>query len=59
MVRRGSAVRVRQRSSPLRFIAGADAIDTAEQQIATLQQQIDTFRQLSSSLAIDEAAARS
>ena len=44
---------------PLRFIAGADAIETAEQQIATLQQQIDAFRELSSSLAIDEAAAQS
>jgi NAD(P)-dependent dehydrogenase (short-subunit alcohol dehydrogenase family) len=44
---------------PLRFIAGADAIGTAEQQIATLQQQIDAFRDMSSSLALDEAAARS
>jgi NAD(P)-dependent dehydrogenase (short-subunit alcohol dehydrogenase family) len=44
---------------PRRFIAGADAIGTAEQQIAALQQQIDAFRQLSSSLAIDEAAAGS
>jgi NAD(P)-dependent dehydrogenase (short-subunit alcohol dehydrogenase family) len=39
---------------PLRFIAGGDAIGTAEQQIATLQQQIDAYRELSSSLAIDE-----
>jgi NAD(P)-dependent dehydrogenase (short-subunit alcohol dehydrogenase family) len=39
---------------PGRFIAGADAIGTAEQQIATLQEQIDAFRELSSSLAIDE-----
>jgi NAD(P)-dependent dehydrogenase (short-subunit alcohol dehydrogenase family) len=38
---------------PHRFIAGADAIGTAEQQIATLQQQIEGFRELSSSLAID------
>ena len=44
---------------PRRFIAGADAIGTAEQQIAALQQQIDAFRELSSSLAIDEAAAGS
>jgi NAD(P)-dependent dehydrogenase (short-subunit alcohol dehydrogenase family) len=42
---------------PRRFIAGADAIGTAEQQIATLQQQIDGFRELSSSLAIDGAEA--
>ena len=41
---------------PRRFIAGADAIDTAEQQIATLQQQIDAYRELSSSLRIDEVA---
>jgi NAD(P)-dependent dehydrogenase (short-subunit alcohol dehydrogenase family) len=40
---------------PLRFIAGADAIGTVEQQIAALQQQIDGFRELSSSLAIDGA----
>ena len=39
---------------PLRFIAGADAIETAEQQIATLQQQIDAYRELSTSLARDE-----
>jgi NAD(P)-dependent dehydrogenase (short-subunit alcohol dehydrogenase family) len=45
-----------EKPPPRRFIAGADAIDTAEQQIATLQQQIDAFRELSSSLAIDEVA---
>ena len=44
---------------PRRFIAGADAINTAEQQIATLQQQIDAFRELSSSLAIDPVAVGS
>jgi len=38
---------------PRRFIAGADAIATAEQRIAAMQQQIDAFRELSSSLAID------
>jgi NAD(P)-dependent dehydrogenase (short-subunit alcohol dehydrogenase family) len=46
-----------QEQPPRRFIAGADAIATAEQQIATLQQQIDAFRKLSSSLAIDGAEA--
>jgi NAD(P)-dependent dehydrogenase (short-subunit alcohol dehydrogenase family) len=40
---------------PLRFIAGADAIGTAEQTVARLRQQIDAFRDLSSSLAFDEA----
>jgi NAD(P)-dependent dehydrogenase (short-subunit alcohol dehydrogenase family) len=44
---------------PRRFIAGADAIGTAEQHIAALQQQIDAFPELSSSLAIDETAAGS
>ena len=39
---------------PRRFIAGADAIETAEQVVATLQQQIDGFRDLSTSLAFDE-----
>jgi NAD(P)-dependent dehydrogenase (short-subunit alcohol dehydrogenase family) len=48
---------VDEKQPPRRFIAGADAIDTAEQRIATLQQQIDAFRELSSSLAIDETAA--
>ncbi|UVK46437.1 SDR family oxidoreductase [Mesorhizobium sp. AR07] len=39
---------------PRRFLAGADAIATAEQKIAILQQQIEAYRALSSSLAIDE-----
>jgi NAD(P)-dependent dehydrogenase (short-subunit alcohol dehydrogenase family) len=38
---------------PQRFLAGADAIESAEQLIVTLQQQIDAYRELSSSLAID------
>ena len=38
---------------PLRFLAGADAIQTAEQMIAILKQQIEAYRELSSSLAID------
>jgi NAD(P)-dependent dehydrogenase (short-subunit alcohol dehydrogenase family) len=44
---------------PRRFIAGADAIGTAEQHIGKLQRETDAFRGLSSSLAIDEAAAAS
>jgi NAD(P)-dependent dehydrogenase (short-subunit alcohol dehydrogenase family) len=44
-----------QEQPPRRFIAGADAIALAEQKLATLQQQIDAFRDLSSSLALDEA----
>lgn len=42
---------------PARFIAGADAIGTAEQKIISLQKQIDAHRQLSTSLDFDEAAA--
>ena len=38
---------------PRRFIAGADSIATAEQKIADLQAQIDAYRELSSSLAIE------
>jgi len=44
-----------EQQPPRRFIAGADAIGLAEQQVAALQQQIDAFRELSSSLAIDDA----
>lgn len=38
---------------PRRFLAGADAVAAAEQKIAVLQQQIDAYRELSSSLAIE------
>ncbi|MEA2568134.1 MAG: hypothetical protein QOI24_135 [Acidobacteriota bacterium] len=38
---------------PRRFIAGADAIATAEQKIAELKAQIEAFRELSSSLDFD------
>lgn len=40
---------------PRRFIAGADAVATAEQVIATLQQQVDAYRELSSDLAFENA----
>jgi NAD(P)-dependent dehydrogenase (short-subunit alcohol dehydrogenase family) len=39
---------------PLRFIAGADAVETASQVAATLQQQTNAYRDLSTSLAFDE-----
>jgi NAD(P)-dependent dehydrogenase (short-subunit alcohol dehydrogenase family) len=39
---------------PRRFIAGADAIAQAEQQVAQFQAEIDALRELSSSLALDE-----
>ena len=38
---------------PRRFIAGADAIDGAKQHISTLQQEIDAYPELSSSLALN------
>ena len=40
---------------PRRFIAGVDAVDTAEKVAATLRQQADDYRELSSSLAYDNA----
>ncbi len=40
---------------PHRFIAGADAIATAEQKVNDLQEQIDAYRDLSTSLALDDA----
>jgi len=40
---------------PLRFIAGADAINTAEQVVSTLQKQLNAYRKLSSSLDYDKA----
>jgi hypothetical protein len=40
---------------PLRFLAGADAIGTAEQVVATLQQQLNAYRELSTSLAHEDA----
>src|SRR6185295_17754198 len=36
---------------PVRFLAGADAIETAEKVASTLQEQLNAFRDLSSSLA--------
>ena len=40
---------------PFRFIAGADALAQAEQKLAERRQQIDAYRDLSSSLALDQA----
>ena len=39
---------------PARFIAGTDAIGIAEQAVTLFQQQINTFRELSTSLAFNE-----
>ena len=38
---------------PLRFLAGADAVSTAEQVATTLQQQANAYRELSSSMAFE------
>jgi NAD(P)-dependent dehydrogenase (short-subunit alcohol dehydrogenase family) len=43
-----------QQPPPRRFIAGADAIGTAEQRVAELNEQIAANRDLSSSLAFDD-----
>ncbi len=46
-----------EKQPPRRFIAGADAIATAEQKVADLKKQIDAYReQLSVSLALDQPA---
>ena len=42
-----------QEKPPRRFIAGADAMATAEQVVAVLQQQINAYRELSTSLAYE------
>jgi len=39
---------------PLRFMAGADSIELAEQKVAALAQQIDAVRELSTTLALDD-----
>jgi NAD(P)-dependent dehydrogenase (short-subunit alcohol dehydrogenase family) len=44
-----------EQSPPLRFIAGADAIAGAEAALAARQQQIDAYRELSTSLGLDDA----
>jgi NAD(P)-dependent dehydrogenase (short-subunit alcohol dehydrogenase family) len=44
-----------QEQPPFRFIAGADAIAQAEEKLAERQRQIDAFRDLSSSLSLDDA----
>ena len=46
-----------QEQPPFRFIAGADALAQAEAKLAERRQQIDAYRELSSSLALDEVTA--
>ena len=45
---------VGQDPPPRRFIAGADAIAIAEQKVQDLQQQINAYRDQSTSMALDE-----
>jgi len=45
---------VGQQPPPRRFIAGADAISIAEQKVQDLQQQISAYRDLSTSMALEE-----
>jgi len=46
---------VDQAQPPLRWVAGADAVATVEQKAHELLAQVDAYRDLSSSLAVDEA----
>ncbi len=46
-----------QDQPPLRWVAGADAVATAEQKARALLAQVDAYRELSSSLAHDDATA--
>jgi NAD(P)-dependent dehydrogenase (short-subunit alcohol dehydrogenase family) len=50
---------VDEQQPPFRFIAGADAIAQAEAKLAERQQQIDAFRDLSTSLALYETVTAS
>ncbi|HZD02558.1 MAG TPA: hypothetical protein VFA46_20935 [Actinomycetes bacterium] len=43
-----------QEQPPRRFMAGADSIGLAERKVADLQAQLDAFRDLSTSLALDD-----
>ena len=45
---------VEQLQPPLRWVAGADAVETVEQKANALLAQVDAYRDLSSSLAVDE-----
>jgi len=45
-----------QNESPLRFVAGADAVAAVEQKAREMLAQADAYRDLSSSLAFDEEA---
>jgi NAD(P)-dependent dehydrogenase (short-subunit alcohol dehydrogenase family) len=44
---------INEEKPPLRFLAGADAVSTAEQVATTLQQQTNAYRELSSAMAFE------
>jgi len=46
---------VDQEQPPLRWVAGADAVATIEQKASELLAQVAAYRDLSSSLAVEEA----
>jgi hypothetical protein len=46
---------VEQDQPPLRWVAGADAVETVEHKANDLLAQVDAYRSLSSSLALDDA----
>src|SRR5438034_5161978 len=48
---------VDQEQPPLRWVAGADAVETVEQKANDLLAQVDAYRRLSSSLGLDDAQA--
>jgi NAD(P)-dependent dehydrogenase (short-subunit alcohol dehydrogenase family) len=48
---------VDQQQPPLRWVAGADAVATVEQKANELLAQVDAYRDLSSSLAVEETSA--
>ena len=50
-----AALSIDQEQPPLRWVAGADAVATVEQKANELLAQVDAYRDLSSSLAVDEA----
>ena len=45
---------VGEEQPPLRFVAGADAVETVERKAEELLAEVDAYRELSSSLAVDE-----
>jgi hypothetical protein len=51
--RAGARHDCRRGAAAARFIAGADAIGLTDQKVADLQAQIDAYRDLSTSLALD------